>query len=179
MLLTKPQHSVFQWLREFGGLRIEHIVALMKMKYKDDVLHLEPILNQLVQSRMVQKDGNLYTAFGCHAAPETLEAFDLMLLLPSEDIQTARRGIDPFLLTFFKFKGEKLYRYDVVAVPEGKEPIVCAQLEGINHKYRVIILMLDDLTQQKLLHIGCDHCFAVSENGEPRFYKIEGKDEDS
>ena len=178
MLLTKPQHSVFQWLREFGGLRTEHIVALMKMKYGDEVLHLEPILNQLIQNRMAQKDGDLYTAFGSHAEPGLLEAFDLMLLLSTKDIQTARRGTDPFLLTFFKQKEEKLYRYDVVAVPEGREPIVCAQLEGINHKYRVIILMLDNLKQQKLLHIGCEHCFAVNENGEPRFYKFE-KEESS
>ena len=171
MLLTKQQHFVFDWLREYGGLKIEHIVALLKMKYDNETLHLEPILRQLTEKQMVKKEGNLYLASGKTADLPLLNALDIMLMLSTKDIQTARRGHEPFLLTFFKQKNEKLYRYDVLTVSRGDEPVVCAQLEGIKHKYRVVILMLDSLDQQELIQIGCDHIFAVTENGGPKFYR--------
>lgn len=171
MLLSKPQNFILLKLREYGGLQIEQIIAFLKIQYGDGVLHAEPMIHQLIQGGLAERRGNLILAAGCNVNIALLQALNIMLLLSVKDIGLVQRGTEPFLLTFFKQKDEKLYRYDIVDVAEGKEPIVCARLEDINHKYRIIIFMLEKIEQQAYLKIGCEHCFAVKENDVFQFYK--------
>lgn len=76
-------------------------------------------------------------------------AIDIMLLLESKTIEHMQKGAYPFTLTFFKERQEKLWRYDICIAVPGKEALLCAALEQIGHKYRMIVIVLDSSEQQK------------------------------
>lgn len=170
MFLSKPQKALLELLYEYGGLPTVQAEKLLQLRNEYNRLHMEPVIHQLVCSGMIEEKNGIILPAGGQINPEVIEALDIMLLLSPEDIQMFQRGKAPFTLTFFKIRGDKLYRYDACPVPSGNEPIVCAMLEGVNHKYRMIVFLVDHLEQQKLLQVGCEHCFTVRENGTYRFY---------
>ena len=170
MLLSKPQKTLLEFLRVFGALREDQASTLLEAQY--GAQRMEPVIRQLLCGGMIRCENGLMLLPDGKADADRIEAADIMLLLSPEELPvTTQRGMPPFSLTFFKTRGEKLWRYDICPVHPGKEPIVCAQLEGIPQKYRMIVFVLRAVSQRELLYTACEHCFAIKENGKFRFYK--------
>ena len=51
-----------------------------------------------------------------------LLAIDIMLLMEPKHIESVQKGSEPFALTFFRQRQEKLWRYDVCIVTPGESP---------------------------------------------------------
>ena len=93
----------------------------------------------------------------------------------------------PFSLTFFKQRLEdhhgtqeyRLWRYDVCPVPPGREALTCALLENIEHKYRLVVFVLEKAEQQERVYIPCEHCFVWKDDGEYHFFKYASKEEEN
>lgn len=169
MLLSKPQKELLGLLRQFGTVREDQMKQLLRQHYSN--LHFDTIVHQMLCGGLIRREnGYLFEQSGV-LNPAMESAVDVMLLLEPEHIEMMQKGTDPFALTFFKERQEKLWRYDICIADPGREAILCAALENINHKYRMIVFVLQSLEQQKELIIPCEHCFALKENGKYRFYK--------
>lgn len=169
MLLSKPQKNLVDILRQFGAIREDQAKKLLQQCYPG--LHFEPVVHQTVCGGLIRREnGYIYDRNG-RPEPDIETAVDVMLLLEPKHIDAMQKGSAPFALTFFRERQEKLWRYDVCIVAPGKEAMICAALENINHKYRMIVFVLSSLEQQKKLDVPCEYCFARKEDGTYRFYK--------
>lgn len=169
MLLSKPQKSLLDIIRQFGALREDQAKKLLLQRYPG--LNFDPIVHQTVCGGLIRKEsGYIYEQNG-RSELDIEIAVDVMLLLEPKHIDAMQKGNAPFALTFFKERQEKLWRYDICIVAPGKETMICAALENINHKYRMIVFVLSSFEQQKKLAVPCEHCFAWKEGGTYRFYK--------
>lgn len=99
-----------------------------------------------------------------------IEAIDIMLLLGSDANEPYIKGKTPFVLTFFKQREGKLWRYDICHVAYGTETVISAQLENISIKYRMLVFVLEKEEQMKGIRANCEHCYVLKNNGEYEFY---------
>lgn len=169
MLLSKPQKDLLELVRKYGAVRTGQAKRLLRQKYPD--LNFDTIVHQMECGALLWKENDLLHDPGRTASPEVLLAIDIMLLLEPQRIETMQKGTEPFALTFFRQRKEKLWRYDICIVTPGREPVIYAALENISHKYRMIVFVLDSPEQQTKLAVPCEHCFAWKENGTYKFYK--------
>ena len=169
MLLTIPQKYLKGLLKNFGALKISQIEQLLKMKNKN-YTYKQTVLS-MIHNGEVREIGDFLTSLNRGIIPENIIAIDIMLRIENEKIELIQKGTDPFNVTFFKYKKEKLWRFDICVVKPGYEQVVTAKLEGINSKYRTIIFVLENPDQQEILIAPCKYCFAWKENGEYHFYK--------
>ena len=99
-----------------------------------------------------------------------------MLLMEPEKVELFQQGAPPFSLTFFKQRLEdhhgkqeyRLWRYDI-----------CALLETSEHKYRLVIFVLEKAEQQAFVRIPCEHCFVWKEQGKYHFFKYASKEDEN
>lgn len=169
MLLSKPQKSLLRLLRDFGAVREGQAQRLLIMEYPG--LRWEPVIHQLENGGLIRRTDSCVKLPDQCPEINLLNAIDVMLLLSPNKIELFQKGTPPFSVTFFKEKNQTLWRYDICSVPLGRELVVNAALEGINAKYRMMVLILEKPDQQKSLFVPCEHCFTWKENGEYRFYK--------
>lgn len=169
MLLTLPQKYLKDLLKDLGVLTKAQAEKLLRMKYPQKSHKNE--IHQLLVMHEIYEQGQYLLDENGKIGREIISAIDVMLLISTRSIDIIRNGNRPFELTFFKFKGEKLWRYDICIVKSGTEIVVTTLLEKINAKYRVIIFVLDYPEQQKSIYVPCEFCFAWKENGEYHFYK--------
>ena len=157
MLLTKTQKKILEIVREYGGMKAEMLKRLCP-----DAYSFEVSLHQLEVNRRLIKTGEYYcddTALICDRNTET--AFEVML---------AVCGQPPFSLTFFKEREQKLCRYDICVVTDGREQVVNAMLGGMAGKYGTVIFVLEGTKQAERLTVPPDCRFAVKENTKYTFY---------
>ena len=64
-------------------------------------------------------------------------------------------------------------------MPAGREALTCALLENIEHKYRLVVFVLEKAEQQERVYIPCEHCFVWKEDGEYHFFKYTKEEENS
>lgn len=167
MLLSKSQKRILELIREFGGLKKELLFELAG-KPPD----YEKLIWELQSGGRVFLQGEYLCDEEKQPCERDIEiALEVMLEIGEEDIEFFQRGISPFAVTFFKQRQEKLYRYDICIVPTGKEIVVSAQLEAISSNYRIICLVVDDLSRRNMLNFPCEHIFVTKENGEYHYYK--------
>lgn len=169
MLLSKPQKKLIEILRNFGAVREDQAFQLLKMDYSN--LQLEPTIRQLICGGQIRRESNCLLLPDGKLDENILCAIDVMLLLEKKHIEMIQKGNNPFTLTFFKERSEKLWRYDVCVVKPGTEILIDALLENINHKYRMIVFVLEKQEQQMSLTVPCEHCYAWKQDGSYRFYK--------
>lgn len=170
MLLSKPQKLLLECLRNYGAVRENQTPALLGQSEHQAGL----LIQQLICGGLVRRENGCLLLSDDRINEKTediLEAITVMLQLAPEGVELHQKGTPPFTLTFFKPRQDKLWRYDICPAPPGKEIVINAMLEGVNHKYRMIVLLLHTLEQQTLLSVPCEHCFAHKENGIYRFYK--------
>ena len=159
MLLSKPQKDLLELTRQYGALRSEQAEKLLRQKYSG--LNFDTIVHQMECGGLLQNEQGILCESGRSADPDVLLAIDIMLLMEPKHIE----------MTFFRQRKEKLWRYDVCIAAPGREPLLCAMLEDIRHKYRMVVFVLDSPEQQTKLAVPCEHCFAWKENGAYKFYK--------
>lgn len=169
MLLSKSQKRLLDILREFGALRETQAVKLLKMK--DAKVNIDSVFRQMVCGGLIKRENGYVLSSDGGLENSSIEAIDIMLLMETEQISMFQKGKQPFSLTFFKQRQDKLWRYDVCHIKSGTEDVMNATLENINPKYRIIVFVVENAEQQKYLKTACEHCFVQQENGNYRFYK--------
>lgn len=169
MLLSKPQKYLLDILRQYGAVREDQAKKLLSQHYAG--LHFDPVVYQMISGGLIRKENGYLVDRDGSIHEDIMLAIDIMLLLEPKTIEHMQKGAYPFALTFFKERQEKLWRYDICIALPGKEALLCAALEQIGHKYRMIVIVLDSLEQQDKFVIPCEHCFAWKENGKYKFYK--------
>ena len=166
MLLTKTQKKILEIVREYGGMKAEMLKRLCP-----DAYSFEVSLHQLEVNRRLIKTGEYYcddTALICDRNTET--AFEVMLAICGPPPEIYCRGQPPFSLTFFKEREQKLCRYDICVVTDGREQVVNAMLGGMAGKYGTVIFVLEGTKQAERLTVPPDCRFAVKENTKYTFY---------
>lgn len=166
MLLTKTQKKILEIVREYGGMKAEMLKRLCPEAYSFEVA-----LHQLEVNRKLIKTGEYYcddTTLICDRNTET--AFEVMLAVCGHPPEIYCRGQPPFSLTFFKEREQKLCRYDICVVSNGREQIVGAMLGGMSGKYGTAIFVLEQKEQAERMLVPKDYRFAVKENAKYIFY---------
>ena len=166
MLLTKTQKKILEIVREYGGMKAEMLKRLCPEAYSFEVS-----LHQLEVNRRLIKTGEYYcddTALICDRNTET--AFEVMLAVCGHPPEIYCRGQPPFSLTFFKEREQKLCRYDICVVTDGREQVVNAMLGGMAGKYGTAIFVLEQKEQAERMIVPPDCRFAVKENAKYIFY---------
>ena len=166
MLLTKTQKKILEIVREYGGMKAEMLKRLCP-----DAYSFEVSLHQLEVNRRLIKTGEYYcddTLLICDRNTET--AFEVMLAVCGRPPEIDCRGQPPFSLTFFKEREQKLCRYDICVVTDGREQVVNAMLGGMAGKYGTVIFVLEGTKQAERLTVPPDCRFAVKENTKYTFY---------
>ena len=185
MLLSNRQQEIIRLLQEFGPLSLIQLERLLALTFPPESIKLEPMLRQLAMGGMARWVGQyVFPQDTVHTDPVMHEALDTMLALAPQGLQQVQRGTPPFILTFFRDREGKLYRYDICPVSAARLPVIGAQLEGIPQKYRVIVFLLQDLGLKDVLaasylDIPCEHCFSIRTRDGIRFYKKEVKQDES
>ena len=166
MLLTKTQKKILDIVREYGGMRADMLNSLCPEAYSFEVS-----LHQLEVNRKLIKTGEYYcddTLLICDRNTET--AFEVMLAICGQPPEIYCRGQPPFSLTFFKEREQKLCRYDICVVTDGREQVVNAMLGGMAGKYGTAIFVLEQKEQAERMLVPPDCRFAVKENAKYIFY---------
>lgn len=166
MLLTKTQKKILEIVREYGGMKAEMLKRLCP-----DAYSFEVSLHQLEVNRRLIKTGEYYcddTLLICDRNTET--AFEVMLAVCGHPPEIYCRGQPPFSLTFFKEREQKLCRYDICVVTDGREQVVNAMLGGMAGKYGTAIFVLEQKEQAERMIVPPDCRFAVKENAKYIFY---------
>ena len=166
MLLTKTQKKILEIVREYGGMRADMLNSLCP-----DAYSFEVSLHQLEVNRRLIKTGEYYcddTLLICDRNTET--AFEVMLAVCGRPPEIYCRGQPPFSLTFFKEREQKLCRYDICVVTDGREQVVNAMLGGMAGKYGTAIFVLEQKEQAERMIVPPDCRFAVNENAKYIFY---------
>lgn len=166
MLLTKTQKKILEIVREYGGMKAEMLKRLCP-----DAYSFEVSLHQLEVNRRLIKTGEYYcddTLLICDRNTET--AFEVMLAVCGRPPEIYCRGQPPFSLTFFKEREQKLCRYDICVVTDGREQVVNAMLGGMAGKYGTAIFVLEQKEQAERMIVPPDCRFTVKENAKYIFY---------
>lgn len=186
MLLSKAQKALLDMLRRVGAMREDAARDLLLMAYPHT--SWEPIVHQLECLGQIRRlHGFISRTDEEKNDPAVIEAIDIMLLMEPEKVELFQQGAPPFSLTFFKQRLEdhhgkqeyRLWRYDVCPVLVGREAMTCALLETIEHKYRLVIFVLEKAEQQAFVRIPCEHCFVWKEQGKYRFFKYASKEDEN
>ena len=97
-------------------------------------------------------------------------SFEVMLAVCGHPPEIYCRGQPPFSLTFFKEREQKLCRYDICVVTDGREQVINAMLAVLGGKYGTVIFVLEEMQQAERLTVPPDCRFAVKENTKYTFY---------
>lgn len=154
----------------FGALKKEQAEKILK-RFSENLRFSENI-TPLCNNGLAYLGGDFVILPGGSPNMSYIKSVDIMLTLVPDTIPQFQKGTSPFTLTFFKLRNDdKLWRYDICSVKSGDEVMVNALLENINAKYRMIVFLLENISQQKDIAVGCEHCFVTCTGGEYRFYK--------
>lgn len=169
MFLTVPQKRLLEILRQFGTIRTDQAEQLLKMQ--EPKLQFTPLLRALECGGRVRRHGEYLTLQHAPLNTDTTDLIDMMLLLEPKNIVQFQKGDTPIAVTFFKYRKDKLWRYDICRVVPGTEPVVNTMLENMNAKYRMMVFVLEKPEQQHKIFVQCERCFVWKEDGEYKFYK--------
>lgn len=173
--MNMVQKTLMEVLEQFGALREEQAEKVLQLKFPHTTLN--KTIFPLLTARQVWKSNGYILARNGRIQNKVIEAFDIMLLIEPEKTEPILKGKDPFVLTFFKKREDKLWRYDICTVAYGTENVISAQIESINAKYRMIIFVLEKEEQMQGIRVACEHCYAIKRNQEYEFYLYSEKGE--
>lgn len=168
MLLTKDQKLLLEILEKFGSLREDQIEFLLRHEYS--WVQPEKTYKILSMYGHIRIYGNTVSLFNKSLEVNIIDAVDVMINIAGESLMQYQKGNEPFLVTFFKEKNGKLWRYDICSVAFGTESIMNAALESINPKYRKIIFLLEREEQIPALFVNCEHFFAIKQNNKFHYF---------
>lgn len=155
-------------LQQFGAVREDQAERILQAKYPPAIL--ERTIYPLLTSRTINRsNGYLFSRSG-KLDEKIIEAIDIMLLIGPDPNEAVIRGTNPFVLTFFKWRQDKLWRYDICPIAYGTEAAISAKLENIGVKYRMFIFVPEKEEQMQGIQLDCEHCYVLKNNGEYEFY---------
>lgn len=159
---------ILDFVNQFGAIREDQVKGILKHKYPIAVY--EKTVFPLVTGRRIkQSNGYLFSKNG-KLDEKLITAIDIMLILGFEVKEKIIKGAEPFALTFFKQREDKLWRYDICPIAYGTEAAVSALLENINVKYRMLIFVPEKEEQMQGIRVPCDHCYVIKNDGNYEFY---------
>ena len=162
------QQMILDLVNRFGAIREDQAKGILKHMYPGAVY--EKTVFPLVTGRKIkQSNGYLFSKSG-KLDEKIITAIDIMLILGFELKEPIIKGTEPFALTFFRKREEKLWRYDICPVSYGTEAAVSALLENINVKYRMLIFVPEKEEQMQGIRVPCDHCYVIKNDGNYEFY---------
>lgn len=159
---------ILDLLNLFGAVREDQAEKILKYKYP--YATFEKTIYPLVIGRKIRRSGGYIFSRSGKLDEKIIEAIDIMLLLGPDLNEPLQRNKEIFALTFFKNRGDKLWRYDVCPVAYGTEAVISAQLEGEYAKYRMFIFVPEREEQMQGIRVACEHCYVLKHNGEYEFY---------
>lgn len=162
------QQVILDLLNLFGAVREDQAQAILKHKYPN--ADLERTIYPLLTGRKIKKSNGYIFSRSGKLDEKIIEAIDIMLLLGPDFNEPFKKGKDIFALTFFKWRGNKLWRYDICPVAYGTEAVISAQLEGEYAKYRMFVFVPEKEEQMQGIRVACEHCYVLKNNGEYEFY---------
>lgn len=165
MLLTKRQKRILAVIRDWGGMKKE------TLSFMCGEIGFERDFTQLLRLGLLKETAGYYCDEGkriCERETET--AFEVLSSAFTSPPDMLLAGFPPFALTFFKERGEKLYRYDICVAERGREAYITAAAEACNLKSRVVIFVIEDENQIPLIKISGEYRFAVKRDGKYHFY---------
>ncbi len=167
-LARKDRQMLLEYVNLFGAIKLTQAEKLLKLKfpYVDVDMTVKPLLS----GRKIRQSGEYLFSKSGKIEDKLIEAIDIMLLLGPDISQPIMKGSLPFILTFFKSRENKLWRYDICPVGYGTEAVVSAMLENVSTKYRMLVFLPEKEDQVKALRIPCEHCYVLENNGEYKFY---------
>ena len=155
-------------LQQFGAVREDQAEKILQLKFP--MATLEKAIIPMISSRVIHRsNGYLFSRSG-KLDERNIEAIDIMLLIGPDPKESFMRGTDPVLLTFFKWRQNKLWRYDICPVAYGTEAAMSAKLENSSSKYRMFVFVPEKEEQMQGIHVNCDHCYVLNNDGEYEFY---------
>ena len=165
MLLTKRQKRILAVIRDWGGMKKE------TLSFMCGEIGFERDFTQLLRLGLIRETAGYYCDDGkriCERETET--AFEVLMSAFTSPPDMLLAGEPPFSLSFFKERGEKLYRYDICVAERGREAYITAAAEAKNLKSRIVIFVIENERQIPLLTISGEYRFAVKRNGKYHFY---------
>lgn len=166
--MRTDQQVILDLLQQFGAVREDQAEKILQLKFPTATL--EKAINPMVNSRTIRRsDGYLFSRSGI-LDHKIIEIIDIMLLLGPEPNEAIIRGKDLSVLTFFKWRQNKLWRYDICPVAYGTEAAINAHLENAGVKYRMFVFVLEKEEQMQGIQANCDHCYVLKNDGEYEFY---------
>lgn len=173
--MRKDQEALLDLLHQFGAIRETHAEAVLKFKFPEVIL--DRTIKPLVAAKSIRQSNGFVFSLSGKLDDRIIESFDIMLLIGPDPKASFVRGVDPIVLTFFKWRQDKLWRYDVCPVSYGTEAAVSAKLESIGSKYRMLVFVLEKEEQMQGIHVNCEHCYVLKNNGDYEFYVRQTKGE--
>lgn len=173
-LARKDRQLLLEFINLFGAIKHTQAEKLLKLKFPNSLFDMT--VNPLLSGRKIRQSGEYLFSRSGKIDDKLIEAIDIMLLLGPDISQPIMKGTQPFTLTFFKSREDKLWRYDICPITYGTEAVVSAMLENVSTKYRMLIFLPEKEEQIKALRVPCDHCYVLNKEGEYKFY-ISAKEE--
>ena len=162
------QQVILDLLQQFGAVREDQAEKILQLKFP--MATLEKAIIPMISSRVIHRsNGYLFSRSG-KLDERNIEAIDIMLLIGPDPKESFIRGTDPIILTFFKWRQNKLWRYDICPVAYGTEAAMSAKLENSGSKYRMFVFVPEKEEQMQGIHVNCDHCYVLNNDGEYEFY---------
>ena len=166
---------ILDFLEQFGAVREDQAEKILHFKFPRATL--ERTIFPMLSGRLIRRsNGYLFSRSG-KLDERIVKAIDIMLLLGPDPNEVFVRGTDPFVMTFFKRRQDKLWRYDICPVAYGTEAVINAKLENIGTKYRMLVFVPEREEQMQGIQVACEHCYVLKTNGEYEFYLYEKKGE--
>lgn len=173
--LKTDQQAVLDLLQQFGAVREDQAEKILRFKLPG-LLVAKTIAPLLTGRLMRRSNGYLFSRSG-KLDDKLIEAIDIMLLMGPAPSESIVRGKDPCVLTFFKWRENKLWRYDICPVAYGTEATISAKLENTGSKYRMFVFVLEKEEQMHGIQANCEHCYVLKKDGEFEFYVRQTKGE--
>ena len=166
--MRADQQVILDLLQQFGAVREDQAEKILLSKFPAAMI--EKAIFPLLTSRIIRRsNGYLFSRNGV-LDHKIIEAIDIMLRLGPEHNEAIIRGNGLSVLTFFKWRQNKLWRYDICPVAYGTEAAVTAKLENTGSKYRMFVFVLEKEEQMQGIQADCEHCYVLKNDGEYEFY---------
>lgn len=168
MILTDLQVHILDLLTKLKWIRIAHLKKLIQGDFKIADIHLHKILEQLCFLNRIQMDDEYIFLPYRVRDEQMLTATDIMLYFADGVILNFAEGTEPCKLVFFISgnDSQKVGVFKIIFVPKGKEALICAGINAIQHPSGCTMLfVLTDKSQIRHIHTDSNAYF-VLKNGD-------------
>lgn len=169
------QQVILDLLAQFGAVREDQAEKILQFQFPKATL--ERTIFPLLTGRVIRRSNGFLFSRNGKLDEKIIEAIDIMLLVGPDPKEAFIKGSTPFALTFFKWRQDKLWRYDIYPVAYGTEAVITAKLENLSAKYRMFVFVPEKEAQMQGIQLDCEHCYVLKNNGEYAFYVCRRKGE--